>query len=178
MEDNTRRSDLMKTAVAYVLFIVVLIVCGNVFVGCSHRIVSQAEFKDSTRVVIRERLVRDSVYFEVPKIIEKTVTKDTVSHLENDYGQSDAVVSNGMLFHSLETKPQRIYVPYEIPIHDTTTVTKYIEKSTEVVEVERNLTWWEQTQMKGFKVMIILLLAFLTVKYRKSILKLVKMIKL
>ena len=47
----------------------------------------------------------DTVFLEVPRIVEKIVTKDTVSVLENEYAKSEASVSDGLLAHSLETKP-------------------------------------------------------------------------
>ena len=47
----------------------------------------------------------DTVYLEVPQIVEKVVTKDTVSVLENEFAKSAASVSDGLLAHSLETKP-------------------------------------------------------------------------
>ena len=54
----------------------------------------------------------DTVYLEVPKIVEKVVTKDTVSVLENEFAKSAASVSDGLLAHSLETKP--VQKPVEV----------------------------------------------------------------
>ena len=54
----------------------------------------------------------DTVFLEVPKIVEKVVTKDTVSVLENEFAKSAASVSGGLLAHSLETKP--VQKPVEV----------------------------------------------------------------
>ncbi|MDE6146500.1 MAG: hypothetical protein K2G18_00385 [Bacteroidales bacterium] len=54
----------------------------------------------------------DTVYLEVPQIVEKVVTKDTVSVLENEFAKSAASVSDGLLAHSLETKP--VQKPMEV----------------------------------------------------------------
>ena len=122
--------------------IVLLASCGV----CKPRI----EYRDSVRVEIRERIVHDTATFGIPVIVEKNVTRDTSSHLENPYAKSDAVVSEGFLWHSLESIPQTIKVPVEIPVHDTT----YIEKAQETVYVtqyvEKELTWWQRFRLEAF----------------------------
>ena len=66
----------------------------------------------STEVRIETIHEMDTVYIEIPRIVEKVVTKDTLSVLENDYAKSEACVSEGLLSHSLETKP--VQHPVEI----------------------------------------------------------------
>ena len=108
------------------------------------------EYRDSIRIEYRDRIIHDTATFEIPVIIEKNVTRDTTSHLENPYAKSDAVVSEGFLWHSLESIPQTIHVPVEIEVHDTT----YIEKAQETVYIteykERDLTWWQDFRLKMF----------------------------
>jgi hypothetical protein len=86
----------------------------------------------------------------VEKEVEKIITKDTLSHLENRWAVSDASVSEGLLSHSLESIPQIVKVPYEVEIHDTT----YIEKAQEIVyvekPVEKPLTWWQGLRLDAF----------------------------
>lgn len=118
--------------------------------------------KDSVRVEIRERVLVDSVYLEVEKEVEKIVTRDTSSHLENKYGTSDAVVVDGFLFHSLETRPQRIAVPYEVTVRDTVTV----EKAAETIVVKENyVTKWQSFSMIFGWICGGLLLAFLALLF-------------
>lgn len=106
----------------------------------------------SSRLEIRERLVfvHDTAKFTIPQIREVNRTRDTSSHLENDYAKSDARIENGHLYHDLESKPQTIYVPFEVPVHvhDTTYVES--EKETEYVPVEKPLTWWQRFRLKAF----------------------------
>lgn len=99
---------------------------------------------DSVRVEYRERLVIDTVSVIVPKEIERIVTRDTSSHLENEYAKSDASVSEGFLSHTLESKPQTIRVPVTVTVHDTVVVERSAETVVETVEVEREPTFWEQ----------------------------------
>ena len=103
----------------------------------------------------------DTVYLEVPKIVEKVVTKDTVSVLENEFAKSAASVSDGLLAHSLETKPAQ--KPVEV---QTKTVYRdsIIFKDVvvyETVEVEKELSRWQTFKMKtgGITLTILSLLA-------------------
>lgn len=118
--------------------------------SCCPKHYPQVVYQDSVRVEIRERIVHDTVKFEVPVIKEKNVTRDTSSHLENDWASSDASVSDGLLYHSLETKPKTVYVPVEVPVHDTLYVEKEGKETTITKEVEKPLTWWQKFRLKGF----------------------------
>lgn len=118
--------------------------------ACSPRIVEKLVVRDSVVTEVHERIVRDTVPFEVPVEVEKNITRDTVSHLSNSFAESDAVVSDGFLTHTLKTRPQTIYVPVEVPVADTTTTQSHIEYITETKEVPAELTWWQKFRLKGF----------------------------
>lgn len=99
------------------------------------------QVKDSVRVEYRTELmvVRDTAWVEIPKESEKVVTIDTASFLENRFAESYAVIADGMLFHSLETKPQKIAAPVEtvVQVKDTI-VWRDCERVVEVpVEVQK-----------------------------------------
>lgn len=134
----------MEKTLTLVITILLLASCGV----CKHE--PKIEYRDSIRVEYRDRIIHDTATFEIPVIIEKNVTRDTSSHLENPYAKSDAVVSEGFLWHSLESIPQTIEVPVEVEVHDTT----YIEKASETIYVteyiERKLTWWQGFRIDTF----------------------------
>ena len=90
----------------------------------------------------------DTVFLEVPKIVEKIVTADTVSVLENDYAMSSASVSDGLLSHSLETKPvqQPVQVQTKIVYRDSVVFKDVVVYET--VEVAKELTGWQSFKMK------------------------------
>ena len=90
----------------------------------------------------------DTVFLEVPRIVEKIVTKDTVSVLENEYAKSEACVSDGLLAHSLETKPvqQPVEVQTKIVYRDSVVFKDVVVYET--VEVEKELTGWQTFKMK------------------------------
>ena len=106
--------------------------------------------RDSIRVEYRDRIVRDTINYEIPVEIEKVITRDTASHLENRLAASDAIVSNGFLSHSLRTKAQTIYIPVETHVTDTLIIQKEAEIRTETIEVEKPLTWWQRFRIGAF----------------------------
>ena len=120
-----------------------------------------ANTADSTRVDVRYETVtvHDTAFVELPVIIEKIQTLDTTSTLENDYAKSEATVTAGILKHSLETKPAQLPVPVEKEIVYRDSIVFRDRVVTEVKEVERQLTFWQQFKMKaGVAAMILTVL--------------------
>ena len=112
--------------------------------SCSPRIIKEVH----TEIEYRDREVHDTATVEIPVIIEKNITRDTVSHLENTYAKSDAMVSQGLLFHSLESKPQIIKVP--VTVHVTDTLYKEAQIEEKIVEAEKPLSWWQKFRIEAF----------------------------
>ena len=85
-----------------------LILLSTVCVACA----TSRQAAPSEKILVETRIETvyktDTVYLEIPKIVEKIVTADTVSVLENEYAKSEASVSEGLLAHSLETKPVKL----------------------------------------------------------------------
>ena len=120
-----------------------------------------AKTADSTRVEVRYETVtvRDTAFVELPVIVEKIQTLDTTSTLENDYAKSEATVTAGILSHSLKTKPAQLPVPVEKEIVYRDSIVFRDRVVTEVKEVERQLTFWQQFKMKaGVAAMILTVL--------------------
>lgn len=117
--------------------------------------------------------VKDTAYIEIPKQTAEHILLDTMkSCLENDYAFSDAwVTPDGMLHHTLETKPQEMPFEYDKKVEkqDCTTHNSGMETIVETKYVEKELTWWQQTEIYGFRVLVALLLIGLLRKYRKAI---------
>ena len=115
----------------------------------------------------------DAVFLEVPRIVEKIVTKDTVSVLENEYAKSEASVSDGLLSHSLETKPvqQPVEVQTKIVYRDSVFFKDVVVYET--VEVEKELTGWQNFKMKmgGWFLGILIILIVFAILYIVKFLK-------
>lgn len=133
------RKELIKGVVGGLVFLLVLCLA-----SCSPRVITETK----TVIEYRDRIVTDTAVVEIPVEVEKIVTRDTTSHLENTYAKSDAMVSEGFLHHSLESIPQYIKVPVEV--HVTDTLYKEAEIRTETVEVEKPLSWWQMFRMDAF----------------------------
>lgn len=112
--------------------------------------VRQLPSTDSTKVEVRTETVfqKDTVFVELPLVAERVAVLDTVSHLENAYAASSAVVSGGVLKHSLETKPVKMpaVVDKEIVYRDSLIYRDRVQTVT--VEVERKLTGWQQAKLR------------------------------
>lgn len=152
----------------YLVFVALFTVfmCG--ITSCSPKIITHTE----TVIEYRDRVVHDTTTFEIEKEVEKIVTKDTTSHLENKYAQSDAMVSGGFLHHSLESKPQIIEIPVEV--HVTDTLWKESEVITKIKEVEKELNWWQKMKQSTWGWMLFALAGALIYIFRKQILALIK----
>lgn len=126
--------------------------------------------QDSTRIEIRETViyVPDTVFVEIPAQTAERTTQDSTSHLENDYALSDARINpDGSLYHDLKTKPQEKPVPFDKPVEKKDSIiyrTQYIDREI-TGEVERELSWWEKTQIYGFWGLVVILI----IVYRKKI---------
>lgn len=115
---------------------------------------------DSVRVetIVRTEYIPDTVFVEVPAQSERQTVRDTTSHLETSYAVSDARINDdGTLFHSLANKPRKRPVPTEKKVIYRDSIVYRDRANTEIVEVERKLTWWQQTKMKGFWVLLVVI---------------------
>ena len=116
---------------------------------------------DNTKVEVKvvEKIVKDTAWFELPVIVEKVATLDTASTLENKYAKSEAVVTGGVLHHSLQTKPVRepVKVEKQIVYRDSTVYRDRIQTVTK--EVEKPLTGWQQAKLRvgGFCFFLVLI---------------------
>ena len=112
--------------------------------------VRQLPSTDSTKVEVRvvEKVVRDTAWVELPRVVERVAVLDTVSRLENEFALSSAVVSGGVLMHSLETKPVMMpaVVDKQIVYRDSVVFRDRVQTVT--VEVEKKLSGWQQAKLR------------------------------
>ena len=147
MDNDRLKTSKIVAGIALALIAALLIIFS--FCMCSPRALPpQSVVRDS--LVYRDRIVRDTVVVEVPRIVERVVTRDTSSHLSNDWAASDAVVSGGFLSHSLETRERKVYVPVSVIVHDTIEVQKQAEIRHIVEEVEKPLSLWQRFRIGAF----------------------------
>lgn len=157
----------MKNLIITIAATIFLISCGS-----SKHLTTQERQRDSVRVEYRQRtvFVPDTVFVEIPAQKAERTTKDSTSHLENDYASSDARVNaDGTLTHTLHSKPQAKPIPIKRPIEYRDSIVykeKIINKNNTVTKyVKHKRSWWEQTQIYGFWAAI----AIVAIIYRKKI---------
>ena len=155
----------------------ILVLFSFVAVACSSlRQVTPTE-KIVTETRIETIFETDTVYLEIPKIVERVETMDTTSFLENDYARSEAVVSDGMLAHSLETKQVQKPVEVQTKIVYRDSIVFQDRVVTEIVEVPAELSGWQKFKMTmgGWMLGIIVVLIVLLVLYIVKSLNLIKL---
>ncbi len=138
--------------------------------GCCANKQLASDTHDDLWTEVRERIIyRDTViYVEVPHESQTQTVRDTTSHLETSVAVSDARInSDGSLTHSLENKPMFFGVNFKMPELRRDSIVYRNFYRTNTVEVPRPLTWWQQTQIKGFYAMLTILLIVI---FRKKLL--------
>lgn len=134
--------------------LLMLLLAPAIFTGClTTKNAERKETAETTNSNVEVRyekvFVHDTAYIEIPAQTAERTTQDSISHLENDFAVSEVEVkADGILFHSLKTKPQKmpVQVDKEIERKDSIVyVNRYVE-----VPVERTLNRWEKTCIKWF----------------------------
>lgn len=136
-----------------------LIVVAYLVCGCCPCRVQTTALQDSVRVEVLERIeyVPDTIEVTVP-YERASVVRDTTSHLENSYAMSDAaILPDGRLFHSLETRPQLRPFAIQKPVMRRDSVVYRNIYREVTVEVDAELTKFQRFQINGFWLLIILI---------------------
>lgn len=134
--------------------------------------------KDSVNTEVREitRFVRDTAYITIPAQSERVVVLDS-SYLENDYAVSEAKIDSlGFLHHSLASKERPLSLPYERKEVRKDSIV-YMDKVKEIqvpVVTEKPLSWWQQTKLRAFWVLLALTALWAAVKFAPVIRRIIK----
>ena len=169
MSRNEKLGNYMK--IPLIILVVFLFCCSC---GPGKHLPVQTENRDSVRVEVREvtRYIRDTVFVEIPTQSAENTTRDTSSHLETDYAESDARIDpDGTLHHSLKNKPQKQPVPVDVPQTQKDSIVYRDRYISETVEVPRELTSWQKWQMRSFWILLSGLAVFVL---RKPLLALIR----
>ncbi len=146
----------------YILFLLLFL-----SVACS--VTRQVTPREQTTVEVRTNTVYvpDTVYIELPRIVEKVQTLDTISVIDTKYAVSEAQVSNGVLTHNLEIKPVKepAIVQKQIVYKDS-----IIVKEVDVdhyIEMPAELTAWQSFKIKlgGYAFALIIILIVVAILY-------------
>lgn len=169
MDENREKSIVIWGLIYMVIAAIMLVALVS---GCCPKVVEKVVTE--TKIEYRDRIVHDTATFEVPVEVEKIVTRDTMSHLSNSFAKSEAIVSGGFLFHSLESIPQTIEVPVEVHVTDTLYVEKEATVVEKEVEVEKELSWWKRARLGLFPWISLGLIISLGWIFKKPLLAILK----
>lgn len=158
----------MRKLIIIVFIAILLTSCGS-----SRHAATSIETHDSTKVEVRTERIEhiDTVYVELPRQVERIVTQDTTSRLENDYAVSEARVEAGMLHHTLKTKAAKIPVPVKTTIEkkDSITTNSKSEVEKEKVYIEKELTAWQRFRLRGFWILAAIIGGYIVWKFRRPL---------
>lgn len=131
----------------------------------------QETTNSNVEVKYEKVFVHDTTYIEIPAQTAERTTRDSTSHLENDFAVSDAKINpDGSLFHDLKTKPQKKPVPVNKEIERRDSIA-YVDSP---VPVERSLTRWEKTCINWFPYSVVAILLLLVYVFRKPMRSLIR----
>lgn len=144
------------------------VMAGAICTSCrATRVTTETIQNDSVRVEIVERIkyVVDTVEVAVPYYHEERETRDTMSFLENPFALSSAAISNGVLFHSLQTIPRTWRVQFKKPILRRDSIVYRNFYRDVKVEVERELSWLQRFQVNGFWGMLVVVVILILLRW-------------
>lgn len=165
----TRIEKNMKRNIIYSIIAFLLCSC-----GAGKHLPVQTEQRDSVRIEVRKetKYIKDTVWMKIPSQSAENTTRDTSSHLETDYAESDARINpDGTLHHSLRNKPQKQPVPVDVPQTQKDSIVYRDRFISETIEVPRDLTSWQKWQMRSFWILLSGLAVFVI---RKPLLALIR----
>ena len=125
--------------------------------GAGKQLPVQTEQKDSVRVEVRKetKYIRDTAFLTIPSQSAENTTRDTSSHLETDYAESDARINpDGSLYHSLKNKEQEKPIPVDVPVTQKDSIVYKDRYLYEKVKVPRDLTAWQKWQIRSFWILL------------------------
>lgn len=165
-------AEFIQSAVGAIVGIFIVLLILLAFCGCSPQEKIKTVYVPQVRVVNVETFIHDTI-FKAPleQSHQERVTNDTTSTLSNQYATSTAMVSDGVLTHTLDTKPD---AEVEVPVQYVDRIITKIDSISypveveKIVEVERKLTFFEQLLMRVGGLALIALLLWGVWKILKS----------
>lgn len=164
--------EFIQSAVGAIVGIFIVLLILLAFCGCASQEKVKTVYVPQVRVVNIETFIHDTI-FKAPleQSHQERVTNDTTSTLSNQYVTSTATVSDGVLTHTLDTKPEaEVEVPVQYVDRIITNIDSisYPVEVEKIVEVERKPTFFEQLLMRVGGLALIALLLWGIWKILKS----------
>lgn len=163
-------------AFAIICMILIALLC------CSCRCTKTGVVEIVVNDTIREtstvvEYVPDTIYIEVPAEEKERTTKDSVSHLETSYAESNARINkDGTLYHDLSNKSGEIPVKVKTKVITQTRNLAINNKKEKTITIEKKLPFMKRMAVKFFPWVLAGFVGLLGWTFRKPIGKLIKML--
>lgn len=132
-----------------------------------------------TRIEYRERTVYvpDTIMVTIPAQTAEATVRDSISHLETEYAESDARINaDGSLYHCLQNKARENPTPIQRPVEYRDSLI-YINVDRTVYQpkyIEKKLSIWEQVRLKTYWAMLVALFASLAWIFREPLMSIIR----
>lgn len=165
-------------AFAIVCIIIIALLC------CSCRCTKTGIVEVVVNDTIREtntvvEYVPDTIYIEVPAEEKERTTKDSTSHLETSYAESNARINkDGTLYHDLSNKSGERPVEVKTKVITKTNTLAINNKKERTITIEKKLPFFKRMAVKFFPWVLAGFVGLLGWTFRKPIKKIIKIILL
>lgn len=172
MEKKNKR-DLAFAIICMILIALLCCSCRSTKTSVVEVVVNDTIRETSTVV----EYVPDTIYIEVPAEEKERTTKDSVSHLETSYAESNARINkDGTLYHDLSNKSGER--PFEVKTKVITQTRNLVinNKKEKTITIEKKLPLMKRMAVKFFPWVLAGFVGLLGWTFRKPIGKLIKML--
>lgn len=126
---------------------VLSLICLFVLVGCSvQKQVGHDYQRDSVNIFTKVTYKDSIIYHIIEQESDKAIVPDTdTSRLSTTYAESEAYVKSGKLHHTLRNKSEAVIpLKIQIPVQYVNATKINARNVREIVEVEKQLSKWQQ----------------------------------
>ena len=146
------------------------LICMLVLVGCSApKQVSHDYQRDSVNIVTMITYKDSIIYHHIEQETDKAIVPDTdTSRLSTTYAESEAYVKSGKLHHTLRNKSEAVIpLKIQIPVQYVNETKINAKNVREIVEVEKQLSKWQQFIMTFGYIAFGAIIGWLLMKLRR-----------
>lgn len=152
---------ILKNILAACSVVLLILIVATLIMSCVTTKYVPVQGSDSTRV---EKITeyRDSIiYVQVPSESDKNVTLEDSSHVETSIAESIAKIREGRLIHSIKNKFKPLECKIKIPMTQLI-FEQHINKPV-IIEVDKELNWWQKLKLEAGGIAIGAVLLFIIV---------------
>lgn len=170
---SKEKRDLIFVVVCIIIIALLCCSCRSTKTSVVEVVVNDTIRETSTVV----EYIPDTIYIEVPAEEKERTTKDSTSHLETSYAESNARINkDGTLYHDLSNKSGERPVEVKTKVITQTRNLAINNKKERTITIEKKLSLMKRIAVKFFPWVLAGFVGLLGWTFRKPLLRLVAMI--